>query len=161
MLKLLTLALLLKRSLINASKAEDCEFAINFPKWDCATFQYYFSEANIPHTLYCLDYNKLSFPSSPNVTKIFVNRELLQLVEINENNGMVQLEEKYNIKLYDHRLKFDSCNQIHGEDKFDISGRKLVENLFWSPDFDTSYDTWFKPKAHCLKITQNVSFAFF
>lgn len=156
MLKFLTLALLLKRSLINASKTEDCEFVINFPKWDCATFQYYFSETNIPHTLYCLDYNKLSFPSSPNVTKIFVNRELLQLVEINENNGIIQLEEKYNIKLFDHRLKFDSCNQIHGEDKFDITGRKLVENLFWSPDFDTSYDTWFKPKVDTAQIYLNV-----
>ena len=34
-------------------------------------------------------------------------------------------------------------------------GRSLLGNTFWIPDFDTNYDTWFKPKIEIAQIYMN------
>ena len=153
--KAVILVVILKTT--NASK-KSCS-SLNLQEWDCITYQYHFSESNIEHTLYCLGYDKLTYPSSPNITKVFVNRELLQLVQINEDNGMITLEEKYEIQLFDQRLRFDFCSQLHGEDRLKFFGRSLIRNLFWSPDFDINYDTWFKPKPDIAEISMNKNMA--
>ena len=70
--------------LLKVSNAIQSCSSFNLQDWDCLTYQYHFSESNLEHTLFCLGYNKLTYPSTPNVTKVFVKRELLQLVEINE-----------------------------------------------------------------------------
>ena len=147
----LILAHFLKMTNAMVAKCDD----FNLQDWDCATFQYHFSKEHIVHTLYCLGYDKLTFPSSPNVTRLIIQRELLQLVDINENNGMIQLEEKSAIKIFDHRLNHEFCRGIHGEDKMEFAGKSLIRNIFWSPDFDTSYDTWFKPKFDTAQIYLN------
>ena len=70
---------------------------------------------------------------------------------------MITLEEKYEIQLFDQRLRFDFCSQLHGDDRLEFIERSL--NLFWSPDFDTNYDTWFKPKADIAQIHMNKNMA--
>ena len=148
MFKVVIIAVLLKAS----NAIQSCS-SFDLQEWDCLTYQNHFSESNLEHTLYCLGYNKLTYPSTSNVTKVFVERELLQLVEINQNNGMITLEEKYEVKLFDQRLRFDFCSKLHGDDRLEFNGKSL--KLFWSPDFDTSYDTWFKPKANIAYIYMN------
>ena len=143
--------------LLKVSNAIQSCSSFNLQDWDCLTYQYHFSESNLEHTLFCLGYNKLTYPSTPNVTKVFVKRELLQLVEINEDNGMISLEDKYEVRLFDQRLSFDFCSQLHGDDRLKFNGKSL--KMFWSPDFDTSYDTWFKPKADVAQIYMNKKMA--
>ena len=73
-------------------------------EWDCETLLYKISEDNIRHTLYCLGYDKGTRPLSPNKTRLHVARTLDQLIEVDEDNGMIELEEDYS--------NIDSINPI-------------------------------------------------
>ena len=115
-------------------------------EWDCETLLYKISEDNIGHTLYCLGYDKGARPLSPNKTRLHVARTLDQLIEVDEDNGMIELEEDYRLLMFDPRLTFNLCQLGDGEPEAIFFGQKLLKSMFWIPKFVPSRKSLYKPR---------------
>ena len=121
-------------------------------EWDCETLLYKISEDNIRHTLYCLGYDKGTRPLSPNRTRLHVGRTLDQLIEVDEQNGMIKLEETYKILMFDPRLTFDLCQLGDGVREATFFGQKLLKSMFWIPKFVPSRKSLYKPRIDLLNL---------
>ena len=124
---------------------------LNMTTWNCDDYHHYFSIRNVEETLKCIGYKKYIHPQHPLILDF--DREIRQLLKIDENERLVIFEEKIALEFDDPRLKFNFCAQDTGIGKveflFDLT------NLFWKPDLDTPPETLFKPNLERVLIKKN------
>ena len=116
----------------------------NIQNWSCNELLYHLSSTNIEDTFYCIEYNRHETPFK---TVVF-EREILDLLSVDEVEGYVSIYEKLTILFNDSRLAFDNCPKF----KLQFFGDQT--HNFWNPDFDTSYDTLLKPKLDKITLTK-------
>ena len=110
---------------------------------DCESYRFYFTLENIKYTLHCLGYDKLEYPQIP--TKILVKRQVNYLNKMEESEGQIHLEERYELQVYDPRLDLGFCENHNGSHRMTYEGQEMINQIFWIPDLDTFNNSTYKP----------------
>ena len=112
-------------------------------EWNCKDLLYHLSAKHIEDTFYCVGYNRYE----PTFNSIEFQRQVIDLLKVDEQEHQITIYEKLTIKFNDSLLAFSSCPKIK------LQFFKDQTYIFWHPDFDTSMDTLLKPQLD--KITIN------
>ena len=112
-------------------------------EWNCKDLLYHLSAKHIEDTFYCVGYNRYE----PTFNSIEFQRQVIDLLKVDEQEHQITIYEKLTIKFNDSLLAFSSCPKIK------LQFFKDQTYNFWHPDFDTSMDTLLKPQFD--KITIN------